>query len=82
MKRHTKIERGSRVLNIQTSIQERIDQELNVRFKTTLVIVVGARITTEIEHSWREIPGRHIFRARDFFMSKPNVNNKVLIPRL
>ena len=50
------------------STHERIDKGLDVGFKITLVTVVV--FVTEVEHSRREIPGRHIVRVGDLFMSK------------
>lgn len=54
---------------------ERIDKGLDVSFKVTLVtvvvvIVIVVVFATEVEHSRRKIPGRHIVRVGDFFMSE------------
>ena len=52
---------------------ERIDKGLYVSFKVTLVTVVVVIVVvfaTEVEHSRRKIPGRHIVRVGDFFMSE------------
>ena len=55
------------------STHERIDKGLDVGFKITLVtvvVIVVVVFVTEVEHSRREIPGRHIVRVGDFFMSE------------
>ena len=52
---------------------ERIDKGLDVGFKitfVTVVVIVVVVFVTEVEHSRREIPGRHIVRVGDFFMSE------------
>jgi len=59
-------------------MQERSDQvfHFQVTFAVVIVVAIPIVIASHVKHSRREGPGRHIARARDFVMSKPNIGNK------
>jgi len=60
-------------------MQERFYQVFHANFQVTIVVVIVIAIpiviTSYIDHSRREDPDRHVARARDFAMSKPNIDN-------
>ena len=57
-------------------MQEGFDKVFHANFQVTLVVVIVI-VISQVKHPRREDPGRHIARACNFVMSKPNIGNKL-----